>query len=35
MGAALPRQFFLADGELVGLAGLDDEFAAVFFRDAA
>src|SRR4030095_5303162 len=35
IGSASVRQFFLGDVELVGLAGLDDEFAAVFLTDAA
>jgi len=29
------RQFVLGDGELVGLAGLDDELAPVALPDAA
>ena len=32
---AARRQFFLRDGELVGLAGLDDEFAPVSLTDGA
>jgi hypothetical protein len=35
IGAASARQFFLGDRELVGLAGLDDEFAPVSLPDAA
>ena len=35
IGTASARQFFLGDGELVRLAGLDDEFAPVAFPDAA
>ena len=34
-GAASARQFFLGDGELVGLAGLDHEFAPVALPDPA
>jgi hypothetical protein len=35
IGSASVRQFFLGDVELMRLAGLDDEFAAVSFSDAA
>lgn len=35
MGAASARQFFLGNSELVRLAGLDDEIAAISFPDAA
>ena len=34
-GASSARQLFLGDGELVGLARLDDEFAPVSLPDAA
>ena len=34
IGAASARQFSLGDVELVGLAGLDDQFAAASLSDA-
>ena len=35
IGAVSVRQFFLGDGEPVGFASLDDEFAPVSLPDAA
>jgi hypothetical protein len=35
IGAASARQFFFGDGELVRLAGFDNEFAAASLSDAA